>query len=80
MSQRYKGRIAELKSQRERRVGRMVFLMILAFNVSWTPYAVVCFLRLLNQINIPAVWTVPGFIFTKRLRFFVSKLYIYIYI
>merc|ERR1719367_2743153 len=39
--------------------------MILAFNVSWTPYAVVCFLRLLNKINIPAVWTVPGFIFTK---------------
>ena len=63
---RYKGRIAELKSQREKRVGKMVFLMILAFNVSWTPYAIVCFLRLLNHNPIPPVWTVPGFILTKR--------------
>ena len=55
-----------MKSQREKRVGRMVFLMILAFNVSWTPYAIVCFLRLLNYNPIPPVWTVPGFILTKR--------------
>ena len=66
LGQQFQGRIAEVKAKREKKLRRMIFLMILAFNFSWTPYAIVCFLRLIQQNLVIPVWTVPGFILTKR--------------
>ena len=65
LGQNREGRIAQIKSNRHKKVERMVFLMIFAYNMSWTPYALVCFLRLVNLNFLSPAWTVPGFIFTK---------------
>ena len=65
LGQNCEGGIAQIKSNRHKKVERMVFLMIFAYNMSWTPYALVCFLRLVNLNFLSPAWTVPGFIFTK---------------
>ena len=65
IGQNREGSIAQIKSNRHKKVERMVFLMIFAYNMSWTPYALVCFLRLINLNFLSPAWTVPGFIFTK---------------
>ena len=60
------GRIAEMKAKREKRLTRMVIIMVLAFNASWTPYAIVCTLKLFNKNFISPSWTIPGLLLAKR--------------
>ena len=43
------GQNKESAHKRERKVTCMVFLMVLAFILAWTGYALVCILRLLHQ-------------------------------
>lgn len=51
----------------------MVIAMILAFNLSWTPYAVVCTLKLFNPYLVPDAWAVPGLLLAKR--YFLLKIF-----
>ena len=78
------GRIAEIKAKREKRLTRMVIIMVLAFNASWTPYAIVCTLKLFNKNFIAPSWTIPGLLLAKRWATFWSPNYhdsmIYIHI
>jgi uncharacterized membrane protein YhaH (DUF805 family) len=41
--------------KREQKVSVMVFLLIFAFLVSWSPYAIVCIMRLFDVIYSPYV-------------------------
>ena len=54
------------REKREKRLNRMIILMILAFNVSWTPYAFVCTLKLFHHNFVPDAWAVPGLLLAKR--------------
>ena len=58
--------------------------MVLAFNASWTPYAIVCTLKLFNKNFISPSWTIPGLLLAKRWATFWSPNYhatiIYTYI
>ena len=44
----------------------MVLLMIIAFNISWSPYAFVCTLKLIDKNFVPDSWAVPGLLLAKR--------------
>ena len=44
----------------------MVLLMIIAFNISWSPYAFVCTLKLIDNNFVPDAWAVPGLLLAKR--------------
>ena len=44
----------------------MIILMILAFNISWTPYAFVCTLKLVHHNFVSDAWAVPGLLLAKR--------------
>ena len=60
-------RIKSLKREkREKRVTLMVLLMIIAFNISWSPYAFVCTLKLIDKNFVPDSWAVPGLLLAKR--------------
>ena len=60
-------RIKSLKREkREKRVTLMVLLMIIAFNISWSPYAFVCTLKLIDKNFVPDAWAVPGLLLAKR--------------
>ena len=69
------GRIAEMKAKREKRLTRMVIIMVLAFNASWTPYAIVCTLKLFNKNFISPSWTIPGLLLAKRWATFWAPYY-----
>ena len=56
--------IAKLRAKRESKVTRMITIMILAFNVSWTPYALICTIQLFGPVN-PS-WAVPTLLLAKR--------------
>lgn len=57
-SQRSLG-ISNKNADRERQVNFMVRLMVAAFIVSWTPYAAVCFLRMLHVPISPTIVAFP---------------------
>ena len=59
------GRIAEQKAKREKRLTRMLVLMVVAFNVSWSPYALVCFLKVVHHNFVSPTMAVPGLLFAK---------------
>ena len=59
------GRIAEMVAKRQKRLTGMVIIMIAFFNVSWTPYAVVAFLELIQWIVLPTSVAIPGLLFCK---------------
>ena len=65
-AQIFVGRIAEIKAKRERRLTRMVIIMILSFNACWTPYALVCTLKLFHRNFVSPTLSVPGLILAKR--------------
>ena len=54
------------REKQEKRLNRMIILMILAFNISWTPYAFVCTLKLVHHNFVSDAWAVPGLLLAKR--------------
>ena len=56
--------IAKLRAKRESKVTRMIVIMIVAFNVSWTPYALICTIQLFGPVH-PS-WAVPCLLLAKR--------------
>ena len=56
--------IAKLRAKRESKVTTMITMMIIAFNVSWTPYALICTIQLFGPVN-PS-WAVPSLLLAKR--------------
>ena len=58
--------LAKIRARRERKVTRMVTLLILAFNVSWAPYALVCTIQLLCPTLVRPSWAVPSLLLAKR--------------
>ena len=67
-SMRFKKRSWKREKQ-EKRITRMIILMILAFNICWTPYAFVCTLKLVHQNFVSDAWAVPGLLLAKRYLF-----------
>ena len=59
------GRIAKMVAERQKRLTRMVTIMIAAFNLAWTPYAFVAILKVLQRNFFPVTWTVPGLLLCK---------------
>ena len=59
------GRIAKMVAARQKRLTRMVTIMIAAFNLAWTPYAFVAILKVLQRNFFPVTWTVPGLLLCK---------------
>ena len=53
------------RQKKEKRITRMIFLMIVAFNISWLPYAFVCTLKLVQHNFVPDAWAVPGLLLAK---------------
>ena len=51
--------------RREKKVTRMVIIMILAFNVAWAPYAFVAILKILGANFVSTAAAVPGLLFCK---------------
>ena len=68
------GRIAKMVAARQKRLTRMVTIMIAAFNLAWTPYAFVAILKLLQRNFLPVTWTVPGLLLCKTYVKLVDKL------
>ena len=60
------GRIAEIVARRQKRITRMVILMILAFNISWAPYAFISLMELLRLNLVTPLWSFPSLCFSKR--------------
>lgn len=56
--------VAKLRAKRESKVTRMITIMIVAFNVSWTPYALICTIQLFGPVH-PS-WAVPSLLLAKR--------------
>ena len=54
------------RQKKEKRIEKMVFWMIMAFNISWLPYAFGCTLKLFQFNFISEAWTVPGLLLAKR--------------
>ena len=54
------------RQKKEKRITRMIFLMIMAFNISWLPYAFVCTLKLAHYNFVSDAWAVPGLLLAKR--------------
>ena len=53
------------RQRKEKRITRMILLMIMAFNISWLPYAFVCTLKLVQHNFVPDAWAVPGLLLAK---------------
>ena len=51
--------------RREKKVTRMVIIMIVAFNVAWAPYAFVAILKILGANFVSTAAAVPGLLFCK---------------
>ena len=68
------GRIAKMVAARQKRLTRMVTIMIAAFNLAWTPYALVAVLKLLQRNFLPVTWTVPGLLLCKTYVKLVDKM------
>ena len=68
------GRIAKMVAARQKRLTRMVTIMIAAFNLAWTPYAFVAILKLLQRNFLPVTWTVPGLLLCKTYVKLVDKM------
>lgn len=70
------------RQKQEKRITRMVCLMILAFNISWTPYAFVCTLKLLHHNFVSDTWAVPGLLLAKRYleRIFVESIHVIVFL
>ena len=54
------------RQKKEKKIERMIFLMIMAFNISWLPYAFVCILKLAQHNFVTDAWSVPGLVLAKR--------------
>ena len=60
------GRVAEIIAKRQKKVTRMIMLIIFAFNFCWTPFAIICILKLFQVNFVTPVWTLPPFLLAKR--------------
>ena len=63
------------RQKKEKRITRMIFLMIMAFNISWLPYAFVCTLKLVQHNFVPDAWAVPGLLLAKWYLFRIKYIY-----
>ena len=53
---------------KEKRLNIMAMIMFLAFNASWSPYAILCFIKLLEPTFITPTATVFPLLLAKRLK------------
>ena len=56
----------EKKFKKERRMNIMVIIMCIAFNISWFPYGILCFIKLFDSDILPPTITVFPLLFAKR--------------
>ena len=54
--------------RKSKRLNIMIIIMFMAFIVSWSPYAIICFVKLIDSTMIPPTATVLPLLFAKRLQ------------
>ena len=63
------GTVAEIGIRREKKVTKMLVLMVFAFNLSWSPYAFMCIMDILQLQIISPIWKIAVLILSKRYLF-----------
>ena len=60
------GAVADICRKREKKVTGMLILMVVAFNVSWSPYAIMCVFEVFLRHSVPPLWKIPVLLLAKR--------------